>query len=221
MPAATSGVSVVSRPTFAPPPTQAQERLGQPSPVLMGAFPTVAHTSSRAVHQPHIGTSPYYEGSNFDRSCLYQDILQVDTSLTHLHFAFGTLDANDYTVSVGDSLSAYEFENLKRLSGPLRILTIGGWDFSTGTNTYNIFRDGVTAANRLAMATSIANFINDKGLDGVDIDWEYPGVCMIEMILKRRRNGRSMLTSPRHQIFRVFHPPTKMTAQTTWTSWYF
>jgi GH18 family chitinase len=104
--------------------------------------------------------------------------LQVDASLTHLHFAFGTLDPTNYTVSVGDALSSYEFENLKRLSGPLRILTIGGWDFSTGPSTYAIFREGVTAANRLAMATSIANFIKDNGLDGVDIDWEYPGVCI-------------------------------------------
>ncbi|EEA29070.1 conserved hypothetical protein [Talaromyces marneffei ATCC 18224] len=117
----------------------------------------------------------YYEASNLDRACLYQDILQVDSSLTHLHFAFATLDPTNYAVSVGDVLSSYEFESLKRLSGPLRILTIGGWDFSTSPSTYTIFRNGVTAANRLTMAKNIANFVIDHGLDGVDIDWEYPG----------------------------------------------
>jgi GH18 family chitinase len=60
--------------------------------------------------------------------------------------------------------------------GAKRILSIGGWDFSTNPSTYNIFREGVTAANRLTMATNIAKFINDNDLDGVNIDWEYPGV---------------------------------------------
>jgi GH18 family chitinase len=41
--------------------------------------------------------------------------------------------------------------------------------------TYQIFRNGVKPANRLTMATKIANFIKENGLDGVDIDWEYPG----------------------------------------------
>ena len=157
----------------------------------------------------------YYEGANLDRACLYQDALQVDTSLTHLHFAFGTLDPNNYTVSVGDALSMYEFGNFKRVSGPLRILTIGGWDFSTSTSTYTIFREGVTAANRLAMATSIANFINDNGLDGVDIDWEYPGVCLT----RRRYAIIPMLTGFRRQTFPAFPLPTQMTAQTTWPFW--
>lgn len=118
----------------------------------------------------------YYEAFSFDRSCLYQDIHQVDSSLTHLHFSFATLDAKTYAVNIGNALSSYEFESLKRLSGPKRILTFGGWAFSTEPNTYNIFREGVTAANRKSMATSIANFIHDNELDGVDIDWEYPGV---------------------------------------------
>ncbi|KAK1145466.1 hypothetical protein N8T08_004341 [Aspergillus melleus] len=40
---------------------------------------------------------------------------------------------------------------------------------------YQIFRKGVTAASRLTMATKIADFIKEHDLDGVDIDWEYPG----------------------------------------------
>ncbi|RMJ23485.1 hypothetical protein PHISP_05635 [Aspergillus sp. HF37] len=38
-----------------------------------------------------------------------------------------------------------------------------------------IFREGVRPANRLKFATNIANYIKDNYLDGVDIDWEYPG----------------------------------------------
>ena len=118
----------------------------------------------------------YYEGFGMDRPCLYQDVRQIDTTqFTHLHFAFGALDAN-YSVSMGDALSTYEFNAFTQLTGVQRVVSFGGWAFSTDPSTYDIFRTGVTAANRLAMATSIADFINLYDLDGVDIDWEYPGV---------------------------------------------
>ena len=40
--------------------------------------------------------------------------------------------------------------------------------------TYQIFRDGVRSENRDKLAQNIAKFVQDNGLDGVDIDWEYP-----------------------------------------------
>jgi GH18 family chitinase len=92
---------------------------------------------------------------------------------THIHFAFGTL-TTDYEVETGDLLSTYQFSAFKSLEGVKRILSFGGWDFSTFPATYSIFRNGVTSANRLKIATSIANFIKRHDLDGVDIDWEYP-----------------------------------------------
>lgn len=76
------------------------------------------------------------------RECLYQDARQIDTSkYTHLHFAFGMLSA-DYQVSTGNALSTYEFESFKRLGGVHRVLSFGGWAFSTEAIT-NIFRSGV------------------------------------------------------------------------------
>jgi GH18 family chitinase len=108
--------------------------------------------------------------------------LQIDpTKYTHLHFGFGTL-TNDYQVDVGDVLSSYEFDQFKRIAGPKKILSFGGWDFSTGPSTYHLFRDGVTAANRNTMASNIANFIKANNLDGVDIDWEYPGVSQDQQL---------------------------------------
>ncbi|KAK3956166.1 hypothetical protein QBC32DRAFT_251260 [Pseudoneurospora amorphoporcata] len=117
----------------------------------------------------------YFEGFNLGRDCLFQDASQIDTSqYTHIHFGFATLTP-DYEVEVGDVLSSYQFEEFTRIRGAKRILSFGGWDFSTLPATYFIFREGVTAANRLKMATNIANFIKEHDLDGVDIDWEYPG----------------------------------------------
>lgn len=117
----------------------------------------------------------YFEGYNIGRKCLFQDAAQIDTSkYTHIHFGFGTLTPN-YTVEVGDVLSSYQFEEFKKIKNIKRILSFGGWDFSTMPDTYFIFREGVKPANRLKMATSIAEFIKKHDLDGVDIDWEYPG----------------------------------------------
>ncbi|KAJ5114021.1 hypothetical protein N7456_002555 [Penicillium angulare] len=117
----------------------------------------------------------YFEGYNFDRDCLYMDASQLDTdTLTHVHFAFGTL-TEDFEVGVGNDHSAFQFERFKLVSGPLRILSIGGWSFSTDVGTYSIFRNVVQSENVDTATTNIANFINANGLDGVDIDWEYPG----------------------------------------------
>ncbi|KAL4789112.1 chitinase [Aspergillus venezuelensis] len=56
-----------------------------------------------------------------------------------------------------------------------RILSFGGWAFSTEADTYMILRNGVKPENRLTMATKIADSIKEHNLDGVGIDWEYPG----------------------------------------------
>lgn len=121
----------------------------------------------------------YFQGYNLGRPCLNMDVRQIDTSkYTHIHFAFATL-ATNYAVVIGDTSTTFEFNSFKNLQGVSKILSIGGWTFSTTFSTYNIMRTGVTAANRVAMATSIANFVKSNGLDGVDIDWEYPWVSLL------------------------------------------
>ncbi|ETS75025.1 hypothetical protein PFICI_13509 [Pestalotiopsis fici W106-1] len=117
----------------------------------------------------------YFEGYSMNRECLYQDASQIDRSAyTHVHFSFGTLTPA-FEVETGNILSTYQFEQFKKIRGPRRILSFGGWDFSALNTTYMIFRNAVTDANRLRVATNIADFIKKHDLDGVDIDWEYPG----------------------------------------------
>ncbi|PGH07080.1 hypothetical protein AJ79_06358 [Helicocarpus griseus UAMH5409] len=118
-----------------------------------------------------------FEGYNLQWPCLHMDVSQTDSSFTHIQFAFATL-TSDYQVVVSgsnDPYLAYEFEVFKGLKGVKRIVSFGGWAFSTDPSTYMIFRQGVTPENRQTLATNIANFIKSNGLDGVDIDWEYPG----------------------------------------------
>ena len=121
-------------------------------------------------------TVAYFEGFNLQRDCLNMDVSQVDTkAYTHIHFAFGIL-TSDFKVSLGNSDVEYEFNKFRQISGPKKILSFGGWDFSTNPNTYMIFREGTSDAHRQTLAKNMANFIIDNGMDGIDIDWEYPSV---------------------------------------------
>ncbi|KAK8062875.1 hypothetical protein PG997_014972 [Apiospora hydei] len=150
---------------------------GAPGTAKPGTYGCISNCGTDVVKGDGTGAISigYFEGYGLGRDCLFQDASQIDTSKhTHIHFGFGTL-TTDYQVEVGDVLSSYQFSQFKKITGANKVLSFGGWAFSTEPATYSIFRNGVTPANRLQMATNIANFIKTHDLDGVDIDWEYPG----------------------------------------------
>ncbi|KAK1149031.1 hypothetical protein N8T08_007708 [Aspergillus melleus] len=68
-----------------------------------------------------------------------------------------------------------QFDSLLSMGDVHRVLSFGGWSFSTEVDSFPIFREGVTDANRELFATNVAKFIVDNDLEGVDFDWEYPG----------------------------------------------
>ncbi|KAJ7191007.1 glycoside hydrolase superfamily, partial [Mycena pura] len=114
----------------------------------------------------------YFEAFNWQRPCLNMEVTQISSAYTHIHFGFANLTTG-FEIDIGDQ--QIQFQLFTGMLGVKRILSIGGWAFSTDPSTYNIFREGVTAANRDALVSNIVNFVNQYGLDGVDIDWEYPG----------------------------------------------
>ncbi|KAI1120979.1 hypothetical protein F5Y10DRAFT_289094 [Nemania abortiva] len=125
---------------------------GAPGTAMPGTNGCISNCGTNIVFSgaPEVFRSvTYFEGYNLGRTCLYMDAHQIDTSkYTHVHYGFATL-SDDFQVLTGDEIGTYD--------------------------TYYIFREAVTAANRLRVATNIANFINHNDLDGVDFDWEYPG----------------------------------------------
>ncbi|KAJ5538484.1 hypothetical protein N7494_007963 [Penicillium frequentans] len=115
----------------------------------------------------------YYEVSSMSRPCLQMNAFSIDvTKYTHVHFAFGNITSN-FSLSVEGAVE--QFGYFQKLEDVKRIISFGGWAFSTDADTYMIFREGVTEANRDTLITNVVDFISNNDLDGVDFDWEYPG----------------------------------------------
>lgn len=115
----------------------------------------------------------YFEAWNEERDCLNMDVTSFDTaSYTHLHFSFAEV-TESYEVDISKVKS--QFKKLEKVGFVQKILSFGGWSFSTEADSAPIFRQGVTDANRELFASNVAKFIVDNDLDGVDFDWEYPG----------------------------------------------
>ncbi len=93
--------------------------------------------------------------------------------LTHLMYAFANI--KDDTIAEGFRNDA---ENFRILNGEkskypnLKILiSVGGWGWS------GAFSDMcLTEESRETFIRSAVGFIEKNGLDGIDIDWEYPGL---------------------------------------------
>ncbi|MBE3041989.1 hypothetical protein IMZ48_05285 [Candidatus Bathyarchaeota archaeon] len=72
----------------------------------------------------------------------------------------------------------------RELSGIHKVVSFGGWGYSTSPETFHIFREGVNEDNRQAFADNMVQFLKDHNIDGLDFDWEYPGEPDIDDIPK-------------------------------------
>lgn len=80
--------------------------------------------------------------------------------------AFGTLDASG---NVGVPANFADFKKLKTSNSKL-ILALGG--ASAGTSIFK--QNAATTASRATFAQNCLNLVKNNGLDGIDIDWEFP-----------------------------------------------
>ncbi len=94
------------------------------------------------------------------------------TMLTHVNYAFTHIeDGEVVSATPSDSLKFVGLRALKAANPDLAILiSIGGWSLSEG------FSDAaLTEEARARFAESAVRYVVANGIDGVDLDWEYPG----------------------------------------------
>jgi chitinase len=90
--------------------------------------------------------------------------------LTHLNIAFAHID-KDHQVVVDSAAPIQGLSALKKHNPHLRVLlSVGGWQAEGFSDA------AATEASRRAFADSAANVLREFSLDGLDIDWEYPGL---------------------------------------------
>ena len=120
----------------------------------------------------------YFEAWNVaERPCLHMDISQFNSSAySHVHFAFATITP---TFKVNVSGVRDQFDKLKAadLKGVKKILSFGGWSFSTSQDSYPIFRSSVTAENRRTFAANVVDFLHRK--------YRSPELCMPSQCLMK------------------------------------
>lgn len=121
----------------------------------------------------------YFEVFGVKNSCPLINANQPPSCYSHVYFEIGRIPSD-----FGVYLSGFEelFETFSSLRDSKRILSFGGWSFSSSLGFYWVFQEDVTDANRLAFAQNVVAFVDRYNLDGVNFNWEYPGAPDVSKI---------------------------------------
>jgi len=79
-------------------------------------------------------------GNSGNRPCLRSHVTQYkDAGFTHIHWGFANL-TEDFKPDVSGLQD--EFDMFKKMTGVKKIVSFGGWAFSTEAGTWPIFKQG-------------------------------------------------------------------------------
>jgi chitinase len=94
-------------------------------------------------------------------------------SLTRINYAFANIeDGRMVTGFAEDAKNFASLTALKRTNPSLTVLvSVGGWLWSTNFSDVSL-----TPQSRKVFIQSVVDFLTRYDLDGLDIDWEYPGM---------------------------------------------
>jgi chitinase len=148
---------------------------------------------------------------------LIKNVDQIDAKkLTHINYAFVDIKNNRAWLhrEATDTLNFRNLNLLKKQNPSLKILiSIGGWTWS------GKFSDAVlTDTSRQAFAASAVDIISKFDMDGIDIDWEYPGRPGYEGNIYRpedKQNYTLMFRELRRQLDSLQHQTGKKYLLTT------
>jgi chitinase len=119
--------------------------------------------------------------------------------LTHINFAFAQIDRSGKVAfeRPGAVESLRALLALRKKNPELKIIvSVGGW-MAEG------FSDAASSdASRDAFARSAAQFLGEHALDGIDLDWEYPGqgVAGIKYRAEDKKNFTLLLRTLRERL---------------------
>ncbi|TVY92833.1 Chitotriosidase [Lachnellula willkommii] len=122
----------------------------------------------------------YYQGGNVaNRACDQVYPSQINTTgLTHLNFAFASIDPVTFSVTAADPMDLLLYPQFTSLSSPHRLQTwisIGGGGFSGPGPTHTTWSDlSSSPLTRAAFISSLTDFMHKWGFQGADLDWEFP-----------------------------------------------
>lgn len=99
----------------------------------------------------------------------WSDVMPDPTLVTHINYAFGHVTDSFDGVRINNEERLKQIVNLKKQHPTLKILlSIGGW----GSGRFSEM--AADEQNRLSFAKDCQRVVHEFGLDGIDIDWEYP-----------------------------------------------
>jgi chitinase len=118
--------------------------------------------------------------------------------LTHINFAFAQIDAGKAVLPhPGVARVLAHLRSLRSQNPQLKVLlSVGGWEAEGFSDA------ALSAASRSALASSIVALLREHALDGVDLDWEYPGqsVAGIKSRPEDKQNFTALLQEMRTQL---------------------
>jgi chitinase len=120
------------------------------------------------------------------------------TKLTHINFAFGKIDGGKVVLPQPDVAAQLAYlRSLKAKNPWLQVLlSVGGWQAEG-------FSDAASSEQaRNTFAASVVALLREHSLDGVDLDWEYPGqsVAGIKSRPQDKQNFTALLQTMRAQL---------------------
>ena len=99
----------------------------------------------------------------------WEDTLPDPSLLTHINYAFAHIKNDFETLDIKQESRLSRIAGLKKTNPSLKVLlSVGGWEAG------NFSEMAASEAHRKAFCQNCLAAVMKYGLDGIDIDWEYP-----------------------------------------------
>jgi chitinase len=139
--------------------------------LLVAVMPATASQRKPIVRQPRL---PQIIAYIFPRDRVLQPTDIDPAKLTRINYAFANIQGGRIVIGTPvDEANFATLVGLKQQNPSLQVLvSVGGWLWSG-----NFSDMALTKESRSRFIDSVAEFIERYKLDGLDIDWEYPGMA--------------------------------------------